>query len=85
MSKYDRAIVAAAYWLDASPHERTEEDGLILAQAVRDLIDDLAWYERRLRHLPGNHRQPKNKTEWIELIELFQDAGKRARDALEGE
>jgi hypothetical protein len=42
MRNYDRAVVAAAYWLDASPHERTEEDGLILARAVRDLLDERA-------------------------------------------
>lgn len=42
MGDYERAIVAASYWLDASPHERTEGDGLVLAQAVRDLLDELA-------------------------------------------
>jgi hypothetical protein len=30
-----RAIIAAAYWLDCSAHERTEEDGIILARYAR--------------------------------------------------
>lgn len=32
-----RADTGAAYWLDCSPHERTEADGLIVAQAYREL------------------------------------------------
>lgn len=30
-----RAAIAAAYWLDCSPHERTEQDGVILARYAR--------------------------------------------------
>ncbi len=33
---HDRAMTAAAYWLDASPHERCEGDGLVLAQYARN-------------------------------------------------
>ena len=50
--------------------------------ALREIENTLLWYAKRLRHLPGNHRQPKTKAEWKELIELFQDAGERATKAL---
>lgn len=37
-----RAIIAAAYWLDCSPHERTEADGLAMARFVR-LVSARVW------------------------------------------
>lgn len=37
----ERVAVAAAYWLDCSPHERTEADGIILARYARKAMVEL--------------------------------------------
>ena len=37
----ERVIVAAAYWLDCSPHERTEADGVILARYARKAMEEI--------------------------------------------
>lgn len=37
----ERVRVAAAYWLDASPHERIEADGIILARYARMAMEKL--------------------------------------------
>lgn len=51
-----RAIGSAAYWLDCSPHERTEEDGIWLAKYARVAIErivelETAKMESRLKEL----------------------------------
>lgn len=45
----ERAMTGAAYWLDASPHERTEEDGEIVAHYARLAHAKLAEQEAALR------------------------------------
>ncbi|MEK4360866.1 hypothetical protein NYE48_28055 [Paenibacillus sp. FSL M7-1455] len=37
-SMKERAAVASAYWLDCSPHEHTEEDGLVMAIYIRKVM-----------------------------------------------
>lgn len=44
-----RAATGWTYWLDCSPHERTEEDGLIVAHYARLACDKLAKQEAALR------------------------------------
>jgi hypothetical protein len=38
----ERVSTAAAYWLDASPHERWEPDGIILARYARHMLGEAA-------------------------------------------
>ncbi len=44
-----RAATGWSYWLDASPHERTEEDGEIVAHFARLASERLAAQEKALR------------------------------------
>lgn len=44
----ERVRVAAAYWLDASPHERSEADGIILARYARHAMDQLSEQEKTI-------------------------------------
>lgn len=37
----ERVATAAAYWLDCSPHERWEPDGIILARYARKAMSEL--------------------------------------------
>lgn len=45
----ERAATGFSYWLDASPHERTEEDGEIVAHYARLAFERLAEQEKALR------------------------------------
>ena len=45
----ERAAVACAYWLDCSPHERTEDDGLLAAHYARLASSQLAVQAHALR------------------------------------
>jgi len=44
----ERVAIAAAYWLDCSPHERTEADGIILARYARMAMGKIARLEEIL-------------------------------------
>jgi len=48
----ERAMIAAAYWLDMSPHEQTQEDGIILAQYCRQLMDELVEIQEHIVSAP---------------------------------
>lgn len=45
----ERAAVAWSYWLDCSPHERTEDDGMIVAHYARLANTKLAQQAHALR------------------------------------
>lgn len=49
-----RAITEANYWLFASPHERTEEGGLIMAKYVLNACEKIDRYERALNLIEKN-------------------------------
>jgi len=37
----ERLRIAAAYWLEASDHEKTDEDGIIMAHFIQYALDNL--------------------------------------------
>lgn len=53
-SKKKRAVTEANCWLFASPHERTEEGGLIMAEYVLDACGKIDCYERALSLIHKN-------------------------------
>lgn len=61
----ERVRVAAAYWLDCSPHERTEADGIILARYARMAMEKLELAAKALEYYADekNHK-------WTEKSEL---------------
>ena len=71
----ERVRVAAAYWLDASPHEQTTADGVILARYARHAMDLIESIQR-------------DKAALIEVLECYyakghMDGGGMARTILE--
>lgn len=47
----DRVRIAAAYWLEASDHEKTEEDGIILAKFTQYILQ---YHMHNIDFLTGN-------------------------------
>ncbi len=84
----ERVAVAVAYWLDCSPHERTEADGIILARyarmamekieslkAITELaVKGLEWYANE-----DNHR---NLTSFGHASAVSSDSGSYAKSVL---
>lgn len=79
-----RAATGWSYWLDASPHERTEEDGMIVAHYARLAFEKLAKQEAALREAERFMDYFANDRTMFVGPGTPQSCLKMIRDALEG-
>lgn len=59
----ERVATAAAYWLDASPHERWEPDGIILARYARYAMTEIERLRAELCELEQERNMYKSSSE----------------------
>ena len=71
----ERVAVAAAYWLDASPHERAEADGVILARYARKAMQEI-------EQLKSDKVALLEFAEWATAADLITVTRDKARECL---
>lgn len=77
-SMKERAAVASAYWLDCSPHEHTEEDGLVMAIYIRKVMPVMDKLLKMLAEKQEQIRLLQNAVESYMRIERDMESDYRA-------